>query len=104
LPACLPWLPSLPLLVMVKNMSMKSVCSQCYDRSSLAGCVANVMIGLLWTFTCRWYYWSPVVKWLFSFCHVALYDPPNETLWQYYHVVPSLFYQLMLERRCQSLG
>jgi hypothetical protein len=33
-----------------------------------------------------------------------LNDPSNDSLWQYCRVVPSRFYQLMLERRCQSLG
>jgi hypothetical protein len=67
-------------------------------------CVANVMIGLLWMFACWWYYWSPVAE-MTSLILLHLYDPVNETLWRYYAPCNAyFFYQLMLERRCQSLG
>jgi hypothetical protein len=64
---------------------------------------ADVTVGLVLTFTCRCHYWSPVVK-MTLLILLRLYDPLKETLWQYCRVVPSRFYQLILERRCQSLG
>jgi hypothetical protein len=64
---------------------------------------ADVTIGLVLTFTCRCHYRSRVVK-MTLLVSLLLNDPLNDTLWQYCHVVPSRFYQLMLERRCQSLG
>jgi hypothetical protein len=33
---------------------------------------ANIMISLLWMFTCWWYYQSPVLKWSHSFHHISM--------------------------------
>jgi hypothetical protein len=68
----------------------KSVYCQCYDQSSLDVCLLMILLVSCGKMT--------------SLILLHLYDPANETLWQYYHVVPSCFYLLMLERRCQSLG
>jgi hypothetical protein len=73
---------------MVKNAAMKSVHCQCYDWSSLdvlpmlrlvfSECLrADDTIGR-----------SPVVK-MTSLILLHLYDPTTETLWQYYHVMPT---------------
>jgi hypothetical protein len=69
-----------------------------------SGRVANVTIGLLWMFTCRWYYW-PVSCGKNDFSHfVASLWPYNRNSLAILPCNAYSFYQLMLERRCQSLG
>jgi hypothetical protein len=96
-----PRLPPLPLPAIVKNMGMKSVCCQHYDRYSLD--------------VCRCYNRSPLDVYLpmslsvscgkNDFTHFIVSRLPSE---RYSMAILSCtaysFYQLMLERRCQSLG
>jgi hypothetical protein len=47
---------------------------------------ADIMISLLLTFTCQCHYGSPVVK-MTSLVLLRLDDAPNDTRWQYCHVL-----------------
>jgi hypothetical protein len=49
---------------------------------------ADITIGLLLTFTCLCHYRSPVVK-MTLLVTLRLDDAPNNTRWQYCHVVPT---------------
>jgi hypothetical protein len=57
------------------------------DTIGLLLMCADITIGLLLTFTCRCHYRSPVEK-LTLLLSLRLDDAPNDTRWQYCHVVP----------------